>query len=49
MIFTETALKGAYTLELERPEDSRGFFARASCQNEFEAHCLKPVVAEVDR
>ena len=46
MIFKETRLKGAYVLELERREDSRGFFARGFCQNEFRAHGLKPTVAQ---
>src|SRR3954449_6991241 len=46
MIFTETKLKGAFTIDLERREDSRGFFARAFCQNEFEAHGLKKVIAQ---
>ncbi len=46
MIFTETKLKGAYIIELERREDSRGFFARGFCQNEFRAHGLKPTVAQ---
>lgn len=46
MIFTETKLKGAYILELERREDSRGFFARGFCQHEFRAHGLKPTVAQ---
>ena len=27
MIFTETKLKGAYIIELEKLEDERGFFA----------------------
>lgn len=40
MVFTETALKGAYLIELERIEDERGFFARAWCQREFEAQGL---------
>jgi dTDP-4-dehydrorhamnose 3,5-epimerase len=40
MIFTETELKGAYIIDLERREDDRGFFARTWCQNEFEAHGL---------
>lgn len=35
MIFRETPLKGAYTIELERSEDVRGFFARSWCQKEF--------------
>jgi dTDP-4-dehydrorhamnose 3,5-epimerase len=46
VIFTETKLKGAYIIELERREDSRGFFARGFCQNEFRAHGLKPTVAQ---
>lgn len=46
MIFTETALKGAFILDLEKREDSRGFFARSFCQNEFNAHGLKPVIAQ---
>lgn len=46
MIFTETELKGAYIIELERREDDRGFFARAFCQKEFQAHGLKPVIAQ---
>lgn len=48
MIFTETKLKGAFILDLERREDSRGFFARVFCQKEFEAHGLKPVIAQVN-
>jgi dTDP-4-dehydrorhamnose 3,5-epimerase len=48
MIFTETALKGAYIIDLEPRADSRGFFARAFCQNEFEAHGLKPVIAQAN-
>ena len=32
MIFTETKLKGAFIIDLERREDSRGFFARASAR-----------------
>ena len=48
MRFTETKLKGAYVIDLERREDSRGFFARSFCQNEFEAHGLKPVIAQAN-
>ena len=48
MIFTETKLKGAFVLDLERREDERGFFARAFCQNEFSAHGLKPVIAQAN-
>jgi dTDP-4-dehydrorhamnose 3,5-epimerase len=42
MIFTETKLKGAYIIELERLQDERGFFARSWCQKEFKAHGLNP-------
>ena len=46
MIFVQTELKGAFVIELERREDNRGFFARAFCQKEFEAHGLKPIIAQ---
>ena len=36
MRFTETPLKGAYLIDLEKHEDERGFFARLYCENEFE-------------
>jgi dTDP-4-dehydrorhamnose 3,5-epimerase len=48
MIFTETKLKGAYIIDIERREDSRGFFARAFCQKDFEAHGLKPIIAQAN-
>ena len=38
MIFTETKLKGAFVLDIERRNDPRGFFARTFCQRDFEAH-----------
>lgn len=40
MIFSETELAGAYTIELERHEDDRGFFARSFCEQEFADHGL---------
>ena len=40
MIFAETKLKGAFILDIEKREDDRGFFGRAYCQKEFEAHGL---------
>ena len=46
MRFVETKLRGAFVLELEPREDDRGFFARSFCQKEFEAHGLKPSVAQ---
>src|SRR5271157_1931130 len=48
MIFTETTLKGAFVIDIERREDSRGFFARAFCQDEFKAHGLKPIIAQAN-
>jgi len=35
MIFNETSLHGAYTIELEKRGDERGFFARVFCEEEF--------------
>jgi dTDP-4-dehydrorhamnose 3,5-epimerase len=48
VIFTETALPGAFTIDLERREDDRGYFARAFCQHEFEERGLKPVIAQAN-
>jgi dTDP-4-dehydrorhamnose 3,5-epimerase len=46
MIFTETPLSGAFIIDVERRADSRGFFARVFCQDEFADHGLKPVIAQ---
>lgn len=46
MIFTETKLKGAFLIDLEIRADDRGGFARYFCAHEFEAHGLKPTVAQ---
>ena len=48
MKFTETKLKGAVIIDLEPRGDDRGFFARAFCQKEFEAHGLKAVIAQAN-
>lgn len=42
MIFTETKLRGAFLIDLERQADDRGFFARTWCRREFEDHGLNP-------
>ncbi|MCS6927204.1 MAG: dTDP-4-dehydrorhamnose 3,5-epimerase [Candidatus Binatia bacterium] len=42
MFFLETALTGAFIIELDKHEDERGFFARSWCQREFLAHGLNP-------
>jgi dTDP-4-dehydrorhamnose 3,5-epimerase len=36
MIFTELPLKGAYSINLSKREDERGFFARFFCEKEFQ-------------
>lgn len=35
MIFNKTSLEGAFTIDLEKREDERGFFARYYCREEF--------------
>jgi len=40
VIFQETALAGAYLIDLEKRGDERGFFARVFCEKEFSAHGL---------
>lgn len=40
MRFTELALQGAFIVAPERREDSRGYFARTFCRDEFAAHGL---------
>ena len=41
VVFTETGLTGAFVIDLERIEDSRGFFARSWCAREFAARGLR--------
>ncbi len=48
MIFTETRLRGAFVIDIERREDQRGYFARAFCQHEFADHGLEPVIAQAN-
>jgi dTDP-4-dehydrorhamnose 3,5-epimerase len=48
MIFLETDVAGAMTVELEKREDDRGFFARAWCKREFEAHLLDPNLVQAN-
>ncbi|MCX9084504.1 MAG: dTDP-4-dehydrorhamnose 3,5-epimerase [Candidatus Methanoperedens sp.] len=40
MIFTETKLKGAFIIDIEKREDNRGFFSRVWCMKEFDEHGL---------
>ena len=48
MIFEETKLAGAFIIDIEAREDSRGYFARSFCQHEFVDHGLKPVIAQAN-
>ena len=46
MIFTETNLKDAFVIDLEKVADKRGFFARTYCEREFRSHGLNPRVVQ---
>jgi dTDP-4-dehydrorhamnose 3,5-epimerase len=46
VIFTETALCGAYMIKLQKLNDERGFFARSWCQHEFEEYGLSPRIVQ---
>jgi dTDP-4-dehydrorhamnose 3,5-epimerase len=48
MRFTETPLKGAYLIDLEKREDERGFFARLYCEKEFEQHGLATKFVQIN-
>jgi dTDP-4-dehydrorhamnose 3,5-epimerase len=48
MIFHETKLRGAFIVDLDKKEDQRGFFARAFCAKEFEAHKLRTSVVQAN-
>jgi dTDP-4-dehydrorhamnose 3,5-epimerase len=48
MIFNETALKGAFVIDLEPREDERGFFARAWCERECAAHGLQSRIVQAN-
>jgi dTDP-4-dehydrorhamnose 3,5-epimerase len=46
--FVETSLSGAFVLEPQKLEDSRGFFARCFSAREFEEHGMDPRVAQTN-
>jgi dTDP-4-dehydrorhamnose 3,5-epimerase len=48
MKFTETPLKGAFVIELEKRGDERGWFARAFCEREYAAHGLNHHLAQAN-
>lgn len=48
MIFTQTELKDAYIIDIERRSDERGFFARTWCAQEFAQHGLVATIAQAN-
>ena len=48
MQFIETFIKGAFIIELESINDSRGFFARSYCQNEMREKGLKTEIVQAN-
>lgn len=48
MIFTPTEITGAFVIDVERLADSRGFFARAWCREEFAQHGLVVDLAQAN-
>ncbi|WP_347337443.1 dTDP-4-dehydrorhamnose 3,5-epimerase [Bradyrhizobium jicamae] len=46
--FHPTPLHGAYTIELEKRGDDRGFFARFFCQKEFEAAGVPMSIVQIN-
>lgn len=46
MKFTDTPLKGAFLIDIEKLVDERGFFARSWCKREFAEHGLNPDLAQ---
>jgi dTDP-4-dehydrorhamnose 3,5-epimerase len=46
MVFTESKLQGVFIVAPERREDSRGFFARTFCRQEFEAAGLNSNIVQ---
>jgi dTDP-4-dehydrorhamnose 3,5-epimerase len=48
MKFNPTPLAGAYTIDLEKREDERGFFARLFCVNEYDQHGLDRNIVQIN-
>ena len=48
MIFTETPVRGAFLIDLEKRGDERGFFARAFCKNEFAERELETEFVQIN-
>jgi len=48
MIFKTTEIEGAYTVELDKRADSRGFFARGWCCQEFDDRGLRNRIVQMN-
>jgi len=48
MKFNPTPLPGAYTIDLEKREDDRGFFARLFCVNEYDTVGLDRNIVQIN-
>jgi len=48
MKFTETPLKGAYLIDLEKRGDDCGFFARFFCEREYQQHGLNHDIVQIN-
>ncbi len=48
MIFTETPLRGAYVIEINKIGDDRGFFGRSWCRKEMEEAGLNGNIAQIN-
>lgn len=48
MKFNATPLIGAYTIDLEKRGDDRGFFARLFCKDEFSKHGLESEFVQIN-
>ena len=46
MLFEETRLHGAFVIDIQCLEDSRGFFARSFCADEFARHGLPGIFVQ---
>src|SRR5487761_1709095 len=48
MRFIETPLRGAYTIELDKHEDERGFFAELYSERDFASHGLETHFVQIN-
>mgnify|MGYP000344228416 CR=1 FL=1 len=48
MIFNKLPLKSAYTIDLDKREDDRGFFSRYWCKNEFAEKGLNTTIVQIN-